>query len=30
MDQQTIRQHIEEGGTFYLDILGKSEHMETE
>ncbi|MCL6612651.1 MAG: GNAT family N-acetyltransferase [Peptococcaceae bacterium] len=30
MDQQTIRRHIEEGGTFYLDILGKSEHMETE
>jgi len=30
MDPQTIRQHIEEGATFYLDILGKSEHMETE
>lgn len=30
MDQQTIRRHIEEGATFYLDILGKSEHMEIE
>lgn len=29
MDQQTIRRHIDEGGTYYLDILGKSEHMET-
>lgn len=29
MDNQTIRRHIEEGATFYLDILGKSEHMET-
>ncbi|WP_157794160.1 hypothetical protein [Paenibacillus donghaensis] len=30
MDQLTIRRHIEEGSTFYLDILGKSEHMKTE
>ena len=29
MDQQTIKRHIEEGATFYLDILGKSELMET-
>lgn len=29
MDHQTIRRHIEESATFYLDILGKSEHMET-
>lgn len=30
MNPQIIRSHIDEGGTFYLDILGKSEHMETE
>lgn len=30
MNQQIIRSHIEEGSIFYMDILGKSEHMETE
>lgn len=28
MDQQTIKRHIEEGATFYLDILARSAHMD--